>query len=159
MDTKTNERTGIDIDIINQLANQLGVNRVQLEVVPFSELLENLSTDDSIDVIASGFTITEKRKNLVNFTNPLYKESEAIVVPEISLINFKEDLRNSVVGVQKGTVFVDFAENWKREGKIKEVITFESIYELFSAISARKIDAAITDSIIADYIISPCTLR
>ncbi|SFC50114.1 ABC transporter substrate-binding protein [Clostridium uliginosum] len=153
IDTKTNQPTGIDIDIMNVIAKELGVSKVEMKVAPFPDLLEKLNTDDNIDVAASGIIITEKRKELVAFTDPLYKESEAIIVPKVSRINFKEDLKNAVVGAQSGSVYMDLAEKWKKEGKVKDVVIFESIPELLSAISVKKIDAGITDSIIGEYLL------
>ncbi|AGF55709.1 polar amino acid transport system substrate-binding protein [Clostridium saccharoperbutylacetonicum] len=152
LDTKTNKETGIYIDIINNIAEQLGV-KTEFKVVPFSDLVETLNTDDSIDVIVTGLTIIDERKKLVSFTEPLSKSSEVIVTPKVSSINFKEDLKNVVVGVQRGTVHVNYAEDWKREGKIKDYILFDSISQLLSAVNTGKIAAAIADSTVTDYTI------
>ncbi|AOR22806.1 ABC transporter substrate-binding protein [Clostridium taeniosporum] len=153
IDPKTNEPTGIDIDILKEIAKELGVDEIEMKVVPFVDLLEQLNIDDSIDVAASGIIITEKRKELVDFTDPLYKESEAIIVPKVSLINFEEDLKDAVVGAQNGSIYMDLAEKWKKEGKVKDVIIFESVPEILSAISEKKIDAGIMDSIIGEYLL------
>lgn len=153
IDPKTNEPTGIDIDIMNEIAKELGFDKVDMKIVPFSDLLEKLNSDDSTNVATSGIVITDKRKELVNFTHPLYKQSEAIIVPKVSKINFIEDLKDAVVGAQKGSVYLDLAEKWKKEGKVKDVIVFEEIPELLSAISFKKIDAGIMDSIIGQYLL------
>ncbi|WP_252230525.1 ABC transporter substrate-binding protein [Clostridium sp. ZBS15] len=153
IDTKTNEPTGIDIDIMNEIAKELGFNKVEMKIVPFSDLLEKLNSDDSTYVAASGIIITDKRKELVNFTDPLYKQSEAIIVPKVSKINFIEDLKDAVIGAQKGSVYLDLAEKWKKEGKVKDVIVFEDIPELLSSISSKKIDAGLMDSIIGEYLL------
>lgn len=152
LDTKTNKETGIYIDIINNIAEQLGV-KTEFKVVPFSDLVKTLNTDDSIDVIVTGLTIIDERKKIVSFTDPLSKSSEVIVTPKVSLINFKEDLKNVVVGVQRGTVHVNYAEDWKREGEIKDYILFDSISQLLSAVNTGKIAAAIADSTVTDYTI------
>ncbi|GAA0077442.1 hypothetical protein UT300005_18200 [Clostridium sp. CTA-5] len=153
IDPKTNEPTGIDIDIMNEIAKELGFNKVDMKIVPFSDLFEKLNSDDSTYVAASGIIITDKRKELVNFTEPLYKQSEAIIVPKVSKINFIEDLKDAVVGAQKGSVYLDLAEKWKKEGKVKDIIVFDDIPELLSAISLKKIDAGIMDSIIGQYLL------
>lgn len=153
IDPKTNKETGIYIDIINSIAEQLGVNKIEFKVVPFSDLFKTLNTDDSIDVIVTGLTIIEERKELVSFSDPLSKSSEVIVTPKVSLINFKEDLKNVVVGVQRGTVHVNYAENWKKEGKIKDYVLFENISQLLSAVNTGKVAAVIADSTVTDYTI------
>ncbi|MBW6408688.1 ABC transporter substrate-binding protein [Clostridium weizhouense] len=153
IDPKTDEPTGIDIDIMNEIAKELGFNKVDMKIVPFSDLFEKLNSDDSTYVAASGIIITDKRKELVDFTYPLYKQSEAIIVPKVSRINFVEDLKDAVVGAQKGSVYLDLAEKWKKEGKVKDVIVFDDIPELLTAISFKKIDAGIMDSIIGQYLL------
>lgn len=151
LDTKTNKITGIDADILFEISRRLGINEVQMKVSPFSDLLERLNTDDSIDISAGGIYITPKREELVSFTDPLYKGSEAIVVPRLSNINFKSDLKNAVVGVVKGTVFVGVAENWKKNNLIKDIVIFETSADLLNAINNNKVDAGIADSVITKY--------
>lgn len=72
-----------------------------MKKIPFSDLLEKLNTDESIDMVASGIYITPEREKLVTFTEPLYKETEAVIVRKFSKINFISDLKNAVVGVEK----------------------------------------------------------
>lgn len=150
-DTKTNKITGIDADIIFEIAKRLGINKVEMKVVPFSDLLEKLNTDDSIDIAAGGIYITPKREELVSFTQPLYKGSEAIVVPTFSTINFKSDLKNAAVGVVKGTVFESLADKWKENNLIKDIVIFETSADLLNAINSNKVDAGIVDSVIVKY--------
>jgi len=151
LDPKTNKISGIDADIIFEIAKRLGINKVEMKVSPFSDLLERLNTDDSIDISAGGIYITPKREELVAFTQPLYKGSEAIVVPTFSTINFISDLKNVAVGVVKGTVFESLAEKWKGNNLIKDIVIFETSAELLNAINSNKIDAGIVDSVIVKY--------
>jgi len=151
LDTKANKITGIDADIINEIAKRLGINKVEMKVSPFSDLLERLNTDDSIDISAGGIYITPKREELVSFTEPLYKGSEAIVVPAFSTINFKSDLKNAVVGVERGTVFEGLAEKWKKSNLIKDIVIFDTSADLLNAINSNKVDAGIVDSVIVKY--------
>lgn len=153
IDPKTKEFTGIDAEIIREAAKRLGINKVEIKQIPFNDLLKQLNTDDSIDIVADGIYITDERKKEALFTNILYKESEAIITPKVSKIVFKEDLKNAVVGAQLGTAFLDLAQKWKTEGIVKDVVSFKNQNDLLSAVSTKKIDAAITDSIFASYMI------
>ncbi|EKQ58036.1 MULTISPECIES: ABC transporter substrate-binding protein [unclassified Clostridium] len=150
-DNNTNKISGIDADIIGEITSRLEINKVEMKIAPFSDLLEKLNTDDSIDISAGGIYITPKREELVSFTQPLYKGSEAIVVPTYSSINFKNDLKNSVVGVEKGTVFLEMAKRWKENKLIKDIAIFNTSADLLNAINNNKIDAGIVDSIIVKY--------
>lgn len=148
---ETNKLNGIDADIITEIVRRLGIGKVEIKNASFANLLEKFNTDDNIDIAAGGIFITPESEKIVAFTNPLYKESEAVIVPRFSKINFMKDLKNAVVGVEKGTIFEDLAKKWKENNLIKEVLILESTTELFNAINNGKIDAGLADSIIINY--------
>ena len=148
IDPETNKISGIDSDIVNEIAKRIGVNKVEMKKIPFSNLLEKLNTDDSIDIAASGIYITPEREKLVAFTEPLYKETETVIVPKFSKINFMSDLKNAVVGAEKGTAFEELAKKWKENNIIKDIVIFENTSELLKTIDDGKIDAGISDSAI-----------
>jgi len=151
LDTKTNKITGIDADIITEIAKRLGINKVEIKESPFSDLLEKLNNDNNIDISAGGIYITPEREELVSFTEPLYKGSESIVVPTFSKINFKSDLKNAIVGVEKGTVFVTLTEKWKENNLIKDIVIYETSADVLNAVNRNEIDAGIVDSVIVKY--------
>ncbi|WP_459481237.1 ABC transporter substrate-binding protein [Clostridium saccharoperbutylacetonicum] len=153
MDSKTNQISGIDADIITEIAKRLGIKKIEATKVPFTSLLEKLNTDDSIDIAASGIYITPEREKLVAFTQPLYKETEAVIVRKFCEINFMSDLKNSVVGVEKGTAFEELAKKWKENNLIKDVMYFENSSELLNAINNGKVDAGISDSVVVNYLL------
>lgn len=148
---QTKKLSGIDADIIAEIAKRLGINKIEMKEVLFSELLEKLNTDDSIDVSANAIYITPERAEIVSFTQPLYKEAEVVVVPKVSKINFKEDLKDAVVGVEKGTKFADLVEDWKKNSLVKDVVIFNNNLEILSTVDSGKIDAAVSDSAIVKY--------
>ena len=145
---ETNKLSGIDTDIITEIVRRLGVNKVEIKETPFLNLIEKLNTDDSIDIAAGGIYITPEREKLVTFTKSLYKESEVVVVPKFSDINFMNDLKESVVGVEKGTLFEGLAQKWKEKQLIKDLISFENTSDLLSNVNNKKIDAGIADSVV-----------
>lgn len=151
LDPNTNKITGIEADIITELAKRLGINKIETKNTPFSNLLEKLNTDDNIDIASGGMFITSERENLAAFTQPLYKASDAVVVPTFSNIHFKDDLKNAVVGVEKGTVYENLARKWKTDNLIKDIIIFENTSELLNAINSQNIDAGLVDSVIVKY--------
>lgn len=148
---KTNKISGIDIEIITEIAKRLGINKVEIKEIPFSNLLDRLITDDSIDLAANGIYITPERAKIVLFTQPLYRESEAVVVPKASKINFMSDLKNAVVGAEKATKFADLAEEWKKNNLVKNVVFFKNIPEMMDAVNNGKIDAGVGNSAAVSY--------
>lgn len=150
INSETNKTSGIDADIITEIAKRLGINKIEVKEAPFSNLLEKLKTDDSIDMAVGGVFITPEKDASVDFTKPLYKETETVIVPKYSDINNKSDLEKLVVGVERGTIFMDLAQEWKKNNFIKDITIFESTTDLLNAIILRKVDAGIADSIVVN---------
>lgn len=75
LDPKTHKISGIDADIVTEIVNRLGINKIEIKVSPFSDLIEELKNDESIDIAAGGIYITPRREEIVSFTQPLYKGS------------------------------------------------------------------------------------
>lgn len=153
MDAKTNEFTGIDAEIIGEVAKRLGINKVEMKQIPFENLLIELN-NNSVDMVTDGMYVKDERKKLAKFTNIWYKEGEAIVIPKNSKIASKDDLKDAVLGGQKGTAFLETAQKWQQAGSVKEVKVFGSQSELMLAVNTGKIDACITDGAVAGYTLS-----
>ncbi|WP_017212930.1 ABC transporter substrate-binding protein [Clostridium beijerinckii] len=142
---------GIEADIITEIGRRLGISKIETRNSLFVDLLDKLNTDDSIDVASGGIFITTEREKILSFTQPIYKATEAVVVPTFSTINFKSDLKNAVVGVEKGTIYEGVGERWKNDKIIKDIVIFENTNELLDSIYKRKIDAGLVDSVIVKY--------
>lgn len=150
INSETKEISGIDADIITEIAKRLEINKVEVKEAPFSNLLEKLKTDESIDMAVGGIFITPEKDASAGFTKPLYKETETVIVPKYSDINNKGDLKELVIGVERGTIFVDLAQEWKKNNFIKDIMICESTTDLLNAINLRKVDAGIADSIVVN---------
>lgn len=150
MDTKTNAFSGVDSEIITEIAKRLGINKVEMKQVPFENLLIALN-DGSVDMVTDAMYIKPERLQKALFTNIWYTEGEAVVVKKDSDINSKADLKDKVIGGQKGVTFLELAQKWKDAGEVKDVKIFNSQAELMMAVNTGKIDACITDGIVAGY--------
>src|SRR5574344_977565 len=62
--------TGFDIDLIKEIGKDLGYE-VKITVMPFDGLIPSLKLGN-IDLIISGFTISEERAKQVDFSDPYY---------------------------------------------------------------------------------------
>jgi polar amino acid transport system substrate-binding protein len=153
MDAKTNEFSGIDAEIIGEVAKRLGINKVEMKQIPFENLLVELN-NNTVDMVTDGMYVKDERKKLARFTNIWYKEGEAIVIPKDSKIASKDDLKNAVIGGQKGTAFLETAQKWQQDGLVKDVKVFGSQSELMLAVNTGKVDACITDGMVAGYTLS-----
>lgn len=153
LDKDSKQFVGIDSEIISEIAKRLGISKVEMKEVKFENLLVELN-NRNIDMVTDGMYIKPEREKIVNFTHPWYKEGEALIVRKDSNIKSIDDLKDKVVGGQKGMTFLEYAQSLQKEGKIKEVQIYGSQSELMLGVNTQKLDAAITDSATSAYIIT-----
>ncbi|MDS0527689.1 ABC transporter substrate-binding protein [Clostridium sp. SHJSY1] len=157
LDPDTGSITGIDGDIITEVAKRLGVNKVEMKITIFDELFTRLLEDDEIDCVVSGAFDTPERRKLVNFTTPWYKSYEIFVVPKLSNIQFKEDLKDKIMGIQAGTVDQPYAEKQKEQGLIKDLVLFPDQITLLNDVNFSKIPVGMSDALTFSYITNKYT--
>ncbi|CUH96837.1 putative secreted protein [Propionispora sp. 2/2-37] len=152
IDATNNQFSGVDADIIREVAKRLGINKVEMKQIPFENLLIELN-NGTVDMVTDAMYIKPERLEKALFTDVWYKEGEAVVVKKDSSIQTKEDLKDKVVGGQKGTAFLEVAQKWLSEGKVRDLKIFSNQAELMMAVNTGKIDACVTDGIVAGYTI------
>ena len=94
---------GFDIDLIKKILTDQGYT-VEVQDIGFDSLIPALQTG-KIDVIAAAMTITDVRKQQVDFSNPYYNANQAVLVKvgaDVNITNIN-DLANYSVGAQTGT--------------------------------------------------------
>lgn len=94
------EADGFDIALIKAIGEKLGVE-VQVENMEFASLVASIGT--KIDVAIAGMTVTDERKETVDFSNPYYEAVQYVILPAGSGIATAEDLKGKAIGVQLGT--------------------------------------------------------
>ncbi|MBE7039023.1 MAG: basic amino acid ABC transporter substrate-binding protein [Ruminococcaceae bacterium] len=92
---------GIDIDIMNAVCEKIGM-QLQPEDMSFDSVIGAAQTGKA-DIAMSGITITEDRKNMVDFTIPYTSTTQSIIVAHGSAITVKADLKDKKIGVQINT--------------------------------------------------------
>jgi arginine/lysine/histidine transporter system substrate-binding protein len=102
-DTKGNV-VGMDVEIAKEIAKDLGVE-LEIKEMDFDGLLGALQ-GKKLDVILSGMTPDEDRKQAVDFSSLYYKTDNVFVVQEANKDKYTkiEDFSGKKIGVQKGTV-------------------------------------------------------
>ena len=92
---------GIEVDILNLIAAELGV---ELDIIQmdFDSVLLGVQSA-KYDCGMSGITASEERKENMLFTIPYYNAAQVIVVKAGSGITGKADLEGKAVSVQTGT--------------------------------------------------------
>lgn len=132
--------TGFEVELVNEIAKREGI-KVNWVEMSFDGLIPALSTD-KIDMIASAMSVTEERKESVDFSNPFYMSKNLYIKKKDNTsINTKEDLVGKTIGVQLGTI----QENSAKAIKDAIVQTNEDLNVLVLALKGGKIDAMLAD--------------
>jgi polar amino acid transport system substrate-binding protein len=148
LDTKTNTIQGAVVDLTQAIAKDLNVT-IEVQGMPFSTLIPSL-TAGKIDIIAAALGITPARREVVDFTTPVYSYGEGMVVkaddpkPYASL----DELKGEVIGVQVGTVYV---EPMRKTGLFKEIKVYDSLADAIRDVSLGRTKAAFGDYPIIAY--------
>jgi len=135
--------TGFDVDLMGAIAENLGLT-LAVQDVSFEALTSGtvLLTGDC-DMGASAMTITDERKENLDFSEPYYDSLQSLLVRADSGIESVDDLAGKTVGVQQGTT----GETYTTENAPDdtEIIRYPSDGELWPAIQAGQIDAILQD--------------
>ena len=167
------EIKGVDVDIMNLVGEKLG-KKVEFDSTEFDVIIDNVASGKKYDCGAAGITITDARKEKVDFSNPyytsvqyvIYKESETTFeVKEATngtACVFWSDLMNLDIGVQRDTtghLYVD-AEMTTAEdytgvivGTTGECKTYDNAQLAVDAIGSQ-VDVVVVDELPAQYICS-----
>jgi len=103
----TGEFTGFDVELLREIADRMGLE-TEFTAIDFSSLLAAVN-NEQFDVAAAGVSVTEERKETVEFTNSIYFAFLAIVAPAGSDYDGFDDLVGKEVLVANGTVQDEYA--------------------------------------------------
>ena len=145
---------GFDIDLANELLGRLGYE-AKFQVIDWS-MKETELNNGNIDLIWNGYTITESRKEKVNFTQAYLDNKQIIVVMADSDIETKADLAGKTVAVQKESsayeaVMADAETAATLKGS--EPVQFDTNTDALMDLEAGRSDAAVLDEVLARYYI------
>ena len=134
------EVIGIDVDIAKAVAEELGME-LKIEDMAFDSVIPAVSSGKA-DIALAGLTVTDERKENLNFTDTYAKATQVIIVKEDSAIAGPDDLEGKKIGVQLGTT----GDLYASDIKDAEVEQYNKGFEAVQATMQGKIDAVIIDS-------------
>lgn len=142
---------GIDVDIVNAVAKQLGL-QVEIKDVPWDDaLFTNMGS--LYDVVCSAVTITDDRLDDMIFSDPYIDSYQSIVVRENSDAQIKsfEDLAGMKVAVQKGTVSDELMQSYIEQQLFEiDLMQYEVATDCFEKLMAGTVDAIVCDSTVTE---------
>ncbi|WP_211465252.1 basic amino acid ABC transporter substrate-binding protein [Collimonas silvisoli] len=96
-ETAKKELVGFDIDIIKAVSKASGFN-IKLVSTPWEGIFATVNQGDR-DILISGITITDKRKEMVDFSLPYFPADQVIIVGDGPKVSGLADLKKLQVGV------------------------------------------------------------
>ena len=144
------EIVGFDVDLVDLVAEELGVEQTIVNT-PFEtiETGQAMSTG-KCDLAAAGMTITEERARVMDFTDPYFNATQALLVQKGSGYDSLDSLAGETVGVQANTTGKDYAEENAPDDV--ELKVFEDLALLTAAVKTGDVAAGINDNgVLYDY--------
>lgn len=132
---------GIDAEIAAAIANKLGMELV-IDDMDFDSTITAVQTGKA-DMAMAGMTVTEERKQSVNFSNSYATGVQVVLVTEGSSVATLDDLAGKQIGVQQNTTGDIYATDDYGDESIQR---FARYADAVSALTTGKLDAIIMDN-------------
>ena len=134
---------GIDVEVLAAIAEE---SKFEYELKPmdFNAIIPGL-TSNQLDGAIAGMSITDERKQSLDFSDGYFESGLSIVVKgDNTTINSVNDIKDKTVAVKKGTA----GEKWALENESTynlNVVHFEDSPSMFLAIQGGNADFALED--------------
>ena len=139
---------GIDAEIAGAIAQKLGLELV-IEDMEFDSIIEAVKSGKA-DIGMAGMTVTDERKEVVNFTASYATGRQVVIVTEDSEITSVDDLfvegANYIIGVQRNTTG-DLYTTWDLEDYgLATIDRYSKGADAVQALLTGKVDCVVIDN-------------
>ncbi|MBW2675389.1 MAG: amino acid ABC transporter substrate-binding protein [Deltaproteobacteria bacterium] len=138
---------GFDVKSVDWIAKKMGF-KVKHQPMDWDGIIPSLVAK-KIDMVASGMSITDKRKKRVNFTTPYWNIAQVIVAPKGNTKSVDELLSGgNKLGVQRGTTEAKWMkDNLIAKGKDFSLVEYDSApLAVEDVLNGRIVGAAMDDA-------------
>ena len=135
-----NAIVGIDVEIAGAIAEQLGLE-LEIEDIAFDSIIPEIVSGKA-DIGAAGMTVTEDRKQNVDFSDTYAHATQVIIVKEDSEIKGVADLEGKIMGVQQGTTGDIYVSGDYGDAAVER---YAKGMEAVQALAQGKVDAVVID--------------
>jgi polar amino acid transport system substrate-binding protein len=142
-DTPDTVQDGYEYCMAANIAHRAGLDRVKVVNVAWDALVAGQTKD--FDLALSQISITDERKKVVDFSVPYFSSDIGVMVMAGAHID-SAAMKNQRIGVQQATTGADFVTKVLKPKIAPKV--FLDTPSMFTALQARQIDAAMTDTAI-----------
>ncbi len=147
LDAATGERSGFDIEIATWMAAALGVakDKIEFKAIPSANRESALSNGD-VDLYVGTYSITDKRKKIVDFAGPYFITGQGLLVKkDNTTITSEKDLDGKKVCSATGsTPIQNIRDNFPKAIPVE----FDIYSKCVEALKSGQVDAVTTDQAI-----------
>jgi len=140
-----NQVVGFDADIARGIAERMGVKPV-IVTTAWDGIIAGLLAG-KYDTIVGSMTITDKRKEVVDFVGPYYHAGRGVFVKGDSAVKSLADLNGKTIGVTLGETHEKWAREHAGEHGDWTIRTYKGLPELLLELNAGRVDAIVVDNI------------
>lgn len=155
---KDNKISGVDVDIANEIAKDMG-RELEIKDVPFDSIIPAVVSGKA-DFGAAGMTVNAERLKNVDFSVKYVKSTQYIIMKDSSSFEKLSSLAGKRIGVQTNTtgdLYVATAEIDDAKGRINgkgsTIVRYNDGLLAAEALKAGKIDAIILDKLPSEAIV------
>lgn len=131
--------TGYNIAVIQEVANRLGLE-CEIKEVPSNNIIATIASGTQCDVGVAPLTITDQRREQVDFSTPYYYVDQAIVIRGATFETVEELADLPVVALTNSSSF-DYATN----SVSSKVVSRTSIQDCFDLLQTGAVQAVVTE--------------
>jgi len=139
-DTPESIKDGMEYCLAAEIAYRAGYDKMEVVNVGWDPLITGQTSD--FDLAFSEISITEERKKVEDFSVPYFSSDIAVLVRADTPVDEKS-IKNVMVGVQQATTGAAYATDTLGLTKVQ---VYPDQGDMFTALRAGQIDAAITDT-------------
>ena len=155
--TQDGKLVGIDVDLITAIAKDQGFN-IKIEQMDFSGIIPAMQAG-MLDIGMGGMSITDKRKETVDFSDAYFAAGVSLVVSDKNQeITGLDDLSGKKVVVKNGTVGASFADKNTEEYGYS-IIQVSDSASMFQEVTNGTADALMEDYPVISYAIATGGLK
>lgn len=135
-----NQPTGFDHDIIQAIAEKQGF-RLTFTPHYWTGIFANLG--HGADIVSAGVTITEERKQQMDFSDPYFENFPALLVHSGSPIQTLSDVQDKKIAVVQGNLTEQTLQNYQRG--TGEAVPYRTTWESVRSVIRKETDGAFND--------------
>ena len=137
------ELVGFDVDLLQEIGKRLS-RVIVFKVIEWDKKIEALNSK-TIDLIASNLSITEERKKVIAYTEPLIQNAQAIIVNATSPIHTKNDIIGKKICLLQDSNAIPIVERFNVKSGSTIKVSFSSLHGCLTSFISEEVEAAVLD--------------